>query len=1114
LSASAKPARPPVDRAATAGELRAQQLRSHRVNLPWAVGGSALTALFLAGMQWPVVATSALLAWLSLVAAVLCLRLATGHRHRRSGADSLARPDWLLLYRLGFLAHGLVWGLASVMPLPTGDALHEAVLIVVLIGVAATSFTLTAFDLAAALLFGVPVLGLLGIRLFAQGDATYGALGVAVFVVLIFFGLTAHRAYRFVRHYVDLRVAEAAQATALRRSEELLERTGATAAVGGWELELATMALRLTAQVYLIHDAPPSSTLSFEGFIGLYPTEQQEGLRAGLAAVMAQGTPYDETHQITTLQGQHRWVRLIGRPQLEDGQVVRINGVVQDITEAKAAELALAEKHQLLSLLVQTSHEGFWFIDIEGLTTDVNPAMCTILGRPRQEIVGHRIYEFVDAENELIFREQVKKRAAGEATSYEIALLRPDGSRVDCFNNATPILDTAGRRVGGIGMFSDISERKRAEAQLRATSAELTHKTHALQLTLDSIAQGIVSMDAEGRVSVHNRRMLELLDLPESLVQPGVTLTEIATFQKQRGDFGEGLSYVPPESRQIINAMQHLLSPPRYVRETSAGRRIEVQTRQLPDGSLVRTYADVTAYFEAQQALRDSEAQLRSLLDAFPGFIAVEDARHVYTYANQRVAALLGWPREQIVGRSSREVLGEERFAQIQAVAARAEGGAPVTVEVEYPANATRPHTWLQVTYAVSADAATGRRDQFAFGIDISARKLAELALTDAKEEAERANRAKSEFLSRMSHELRTPMNAILGFGQLLASDEKQALDEQQREHVGEILRGARHLLSLINEVLDLSLVETGKLHVSLEPVQLSELLQECVRLVNPLARADHITLEWLGEADGACFVSADRTRLKQVLLNLLSNAIKYNRPQGRVRVGFRVEAHRVRIDIADTGPGLSVAQSARLFQAFERLDAVRTGIEGAGLGLALSKHLMDAMGGEIGLDSEAGVGSTFWLRLPLALAPAAPGAAEFAALPRPGDTQLPARPRKVLYIEDNPVNVLLMEAMLARVPSLQFLSAPLPMLGLQMAADELPDLILLDIQLPGMDGYEVLRRLRLSEAGRQVPVIAVSANAMAHDVEHGLSAGFMLYLTKPLDMRELLGAVEQALPQ
>jgi PAS domain S-box-containing protein len=1103
---------PEAEPAAIAEALRAQQVHTHIKNLPSAAGGAIFAATLFFVMERDVVPMNMLLAWCGALVVVWLLRAGTAVAFWRAAPDPSSYRRWLLLFRLGVVLHGIVWGLASAVPIPGDDPLHQAVRIVVLAGVTASSFTMTAFDLPAALGFSVPVSGLLSLQLFSQADPTYWMLGIAVLGTLAFLSLTAQRSHQVLRNYVASRLAEARQTEALRRSEELLERTGATAAVGGWELDLATMALRLTAQAYLIHDAPPSSRPTFEGFLSLYAPEQQAAMRAGLTAVVANVSSYDEAHPLITLRGRKRWVRVIGRPQVEDGKVVCVNGVVQDITETKETELALAEKHHLLTLLVQTTHEGFWFIDAEGITTDVNPAMCGILGRPREAIIGRCLYDFVDAANAAIFREQVKNRAAGIATGYEIALSRPDGSQVNCFNNATPVFDTAGRRVGAIGMFADISARKRTETQLLATSAELTQKTHALQVTLDSIAQGILSMDADGRVSVHNRRMLELLDLPDTLVKPGATLTEIARFQKERGDFGEGLAYVAPESRQYILNMKHLELPLAYVREARSGRRLEVQTRHLPDGGLVRTYADVTAYFEAQRALHDNEAQLRALLDAFPGYIAVQDAAGLYTYANERVAALLGRPRDQLVGQSLREVLGEERFAQVQAIVERAAGGEPVTLEMEYPATATRRHSWLQVTHAVSADAATGRRDHYAFGIDISERKAAELALTDAKDEAERANRAKSKFLSRMSHELRTPMNAILGFGQLLVSDVKHPLAEQQLAHVGEILRGARHLLSLINEVLDLALVETGKLQVSIEPVQLAGLLQECLGLVHPLARADAIDVAMPDAAACACFVLADRTRLKQVLLNLLSNAIKYNRPQGHVHIACSIEAQAVRIGIRDNGPGLSDQQAARLFQAFERLDAVRSGVEGAGLGLALSKHLTDAMGGEIGLDTEVGVGSTFWLRLPRAEAPAVPGRGELLAPPLPGDSLPPAQLRKVLYIEDNPVNVLLMEAMLGRVAGLQMISAPLPTLGLQMVVDERPDLVLLDIQLPGMDGYEVLRRLRLTEPGRQVPVIAVSANAMAHDVEHGLAAGFVRYLTKPLDMKELLAAVEAAL--
>jgi CheY-like chemotaxis protein len=333
-------------------------------------------------------------------------------------------------------------------------------------------------------------------------------------------------------------------------------------------------------------------------------------------------------------------------------------------------------------------------------------------------------------------------------------------------------------------------------------------------------------------------------------------------------------------------------------------------------------------------------------------------------------------------------------------------------------------------------------------------------------------------------------------------------LTPTQHEHVHEILSGASHLLELINEVLDLAQVETGKLQVTVERIPIRELLVECIGLLTPLAANSGVDVILGKVPECAGLVLADRMRLKQVLLNLL-----YNRAGGQVHITGADDDGLLRLEIADTGHGFSAEQGERLFMAFERLGATHSAVEGAGLGLALSKRLMEAMGGEIGARSEPGHGSVFWLRLPRAPLPQTSQADDRQPVPH---NALPAdvRPRKVLYIEDNPVNVLLMEAMLARLPGLQLLIASLPEPGLQLAMDERPDLILLDIQLPGMDGFEVLRRLRQVVATREIPVIAVSASAMPDDLERGRAAGFANYLTKPLDMRQLLRAVAAALGQ
>jgi len=388
--------------------------------------------------------------------------------------------------------------------------------------------------------------------------------------------------------------------------------------------------------------------------------------------------------------------------------------------------------------------------------------------------------------------------------------------------------------------------------------------------------------------------------------------------------------------------------------------------------------------------------------------------------------------------------------------------------------------------------------------------------LAAARDAAERASRVKSEFLSGMSHELRTPLNAILGFGQLLQSDAAQPLPSRQRGFVKEILRAGEHLLELINEVLDLARVEAGKLQISLEPVHLASLVADCVALVRPVAQEHRIELIVPAPADCERHVSADRTRAKQVLLNLLSNAIKYNREGGQVRVSCQADGDGVRLDVTDSGPGLSREQQERLFQDYERLDADRSSTPGTGIGLALSRRLMELMQGQIGVRSEPGAGSTFWVRFasaePISGITTGAAATDSArGMPEPPPAAQ-AEQRCVLYIEDNPANVHLMEAVLRLRADVHMVHAPLPSLGLELARSERPRLILLDIQLPGMDGYEVLRRLRMSEATRSIPVVAISANAMPADVSRGLAAGFAHYLTKPLDVARLLSVVDEML--
>ncbi|MCP5285047.1 MAG: PAS domain S-box protein [Burkholderiaceae bacterium] len=535
---------------------------------------------------------------------------------------------------------------------------------------------------------------------------------------------------------------------------------------------------------------------------------------------------------------------------------------------------------------------------------------------------------------------------------------------------------------------------------------------------------------------------------------------------------------------------------------------------RLPDGGTLwhGFITPVDARKQAESALQRSEQAFRAFFEAGLVGMTIAEADMRWLGVNARMAELLGYTPEELRQLNWADFTHPDDLPQDQANYARLVAG-EIEGYVMDKRYRRKDGSLLECRLAVRCERADDGSLARVFAIveDISDWRRAERALQAqrdalevlvsertrdleaARDAAERANRAKSEFLSSMSHELRTPLNAILGFGQLLEMDRNA--DARSRGHLREVMRAGRHLLRLINEVLDLAQVESGRLVLSPEALALAELVDEVVALTAPLAAPRHVKL--CTTVAPALAVRADRLRLKQVLVNLLGNAVKYNREGGEVRITAQILApERLRLVVEDDGAGIPAGRRDLLFQPFSRLGAELGSVEGTGIGLALSRRLVELMGGHIGVDDAPSGGAAFWVELPPAtLAPAPPPVVDAA----PAEAGLTAA--RVLYIEDNPANLALVEQIVARHPGLLLSSATDGPAGLAAARAQRPALILLDIHLPGMDGYEVLARLRADPLTREVPVVALTAQAMPSDARRAIEAGFAEYLSKPIDL-------------
>lgn len=515
------------------------------------------------------------------------------------------------------------------------------------------------------------------------------------------------------------------------------------------------------------------------------------------------------------------------------------------------------------------------------------------------------------------------------------------------------------------------------------------------------------------------------------------------------------------------------------------------------------------------QRLRDQQFYTRSLIESNIDALMTTDPAGIISDVNRQMEELTGCTRDELIGAPFKNYFTNPE---------RAEAGIKRVLKENKVTNyeltaRARDGKQTDVSYNATTfyDRDRNLQGVFAAARDVTERKRLDRILEEnnvelemAKSVAEKANLAKSDFLSSMSHELRTPLSAILGFAQLIDSGNPPPSPIQKRS-LNQILQAGWYLLDLINEILDLALIESGKLSLSMEPVSLADVMQECATMIEPEAQKRGINVSF-PHFDILYTVHADHTRVKQVLINLLSNAIKYNSADGTVVLTCKEHSPgRIRITVADNGEGLSPEKIAQLFQPFNRLGQESNAIEGTGIGLVMTKRLIELMGGAIGLDSVVGKGSIFWIEMNLTSEKAGTNESEFVYHQQPEPVPGTAL-RTLLYVEDNPANLMLVEDLIARRRDLHLLTARDGNSGVALARKTLPDLILMDINLPGISGIQALKLLRADPTTLHIPVVAVSANAIPRDIEKGLQAGFFRYLTKPINVKEFMQTLDVAL--
>ena len=786
----------------------------------------------------------------------------------------------------------------------------------------------------------------------------------------------------------------------------------------------------------------------------------------------------------------------------------------RDVTERQRASEALQASESRYRTVIEQASEGIFLADTKGRLTDVNELGCEMLGYTRDELLRLSIDDIVEPSDPEIIQARIVELASGKILRAEHLMCRKDGTTFPVETSSKLLPDGTYQ-----GFVRDITERKQAAEALKKAKADLelrvadrTAELHESNRQLQhELSERIRTEQALLQSEERFRAIFEHAPVMiDSFTEDGHCTLWNVECEKQLGytkeevlATGDSLRLFYPDKEIRDRVMESIVRKDGRFRDFGV-RASNGTTRHqmwanfaLPNMEVISIGYDVTERKIAEERLRRSEEMYRALARNLPnGAVLMFDADLRFQLAEGTALRTLGYSPEQMIGKPIWEVLPPQRCEELVPYYRAALDGQESVIEVE-----SGQPTRINLVHFVPVKNEHGETfGGMAVSVDITEQKRFAEEARLAQNAAEQANRAKSEFLSRMSHELRTPLNSILGFSQLL---EVGDLPAKQTKYVSYVLNAGEHLLALINEVLDIASVEAGHSHLSMGPVAVQSAIQECLDLMQPLAARRKVNIDTGNYLEQPWHVLADRQRLLQVLLNIIANAVKYNKEGGSVVLSCYEVGERLRIQVSDTGHGISETKMDKLFTPFQRLGAEQTGVEGSGLGLTLSRSLVEAMHGNIGVESIVGQGSTFWVEL--AIVEDQPGQLEkLQTNPLAWEVQ-PAKSRTVLYVEDNLSNVNLVEGIVESWGGVKLLVAMQGSLALEIAQQQQPDLILLDLHLPDISGEQVLRRLKDDLRTRSIPVVIVSADAMSSGIVRLREAGARDYLTKPLSVKKLL---------